>query len=194
MLSKAFIEILTFVDMFGYPLTFKNNQAINYRTKLGGAFTLFTLCFMIYAFLILSKDCFNKTNPIVRENSVYDDKSVIDGDKFFFSIYFADEKYKTLPNPEKYIIFHGVLNNYTDDMETTTIPFVKCDFDRHFNKTKIDKNKLNEKMKNFDDIYCLDIANDFKLMNSGTATPRLSLSIFIIECANRTIDGVDCNL
>lgn len=192
-LSEILNEVLTIIDIFGYPLTFKHNQAINYRTKLGGSFTFMVVCFLIYAFLHISRDCFHKTNPIVRENSFYDDKAIVFGDKFFFSLFFTDDKYNILSDPEKYLVFHGVISNYTDDLQVTTVPFVKCDFDKHFNKTKVNTEKIAEKMKNFEQTYCLDIDDKFFLMNSGTEIPRLSLSIFVIECANKTIDGVDCN-
>lgn len=186
-------KYITLLDYFGYPLTFKHNQQITYRTTLGGSLTLLTLIFLVYSFLIFSKDCFNKTNPSVRETNTYDDYTVVDGKKIFFSFYFTDDKFRKIENPEKYLIFHGVITNYTDDISTRTVPFVKCDIDRHFKNKGLSTDKLQNKLSNLNYTYCLDIEEDFNLINSGTEIPRLSLSVFVIECTNQTIHDVDRN-
>ncbi len=159
---------------------------------MGGFLTILCAGFLVYAFLNISRDCFYKTNPTVRDNSYYDDYTVVNGNKFFFGIYFTDEKYNLIQNPERYLIFHGLVSNYTENLVVTTIPFSKCSFERHFNKTGVPLQRISEKIKDFEESYCLDIDDNFNLINSGTEIPRLSLSINVIECMNRTIENINC--
>lgn len=188
-LVKEYLELF---DIFGYDLTFRHKNFIKFTTYYGGLITIFCTGFLIYAFLNLSKDCLKKINPIVRETNYYDDYSIVYADKFFFAFYFTDSLFTYMPNPEKYLIFHGVVTNYTNESETTIIPFIKCDIEKHFNRTEISIGSINDKISNFDKTYCLDLDQGFNLINSGTEIPRLSLSLYVIECKNTTIDSVDC--
>lgn len=187
-------EYLSYLDIFGYDLSFRHNRFTKYRTYYGGIITIFCIGFLVYAFMNIAKDCLDKTNPSVRETSYYDDYSIVNGTKFFFAFYFTDDKFNSLPNPEKYLIFQGVLTNYTNEAETKIVDFVKCDQKRHFERTKLPFNRINEKIKNFNDTWCLDLDEDFKLINSGNEIPRLSLSIYVIECTNETMNGLESNL
>ena len=190
----AVLDYLAYFDIFGYNLSFRHNKFIKYRTYYGGILTIICTGFLMYAFVNLSRDCFNKTNPAVRESSYYEDFAILNAEKFFFSFYFTDNMFNNMPNPEKYVIFHGVITNYTNEIETKTVPFVKCNYPKHFYNTTLSKEKVDQKLSNFNNTYCLDLEGDFNLINSGTEIPRLSLSIFVIECKNTTIDGVDCKL
>lgn len=190
-LVKDYLELF---DIFGYDLTFRHKNFIKFTTYYGGLITIFCTGFLLYAFLNLSKDCLKKINPIVRETSYYDDYSIVDANKFFFAFYFTDTLYKYIDNPEKYLIFHGVVTNYTDESERSVIPFVKCNLERHFNRTQIPTESINAKIPNLDKTYCLDLEEGFKLINSGTEIPRLSLSLYVIQCSNRTIDNIDSKI
>ena len=183
-------EYLSYLDIFGYDLSFRHNRFTKYRTYYGGILTILCTGFLVYAFLNIASDCLDKTNPLVRETSYYDDYSIVNGTKFFFSFYFTDDKLNSFDNPEKYLIFQGVLTNYTNDAETKTVNFVKCDYKRHFERTKLPLSRIKEKIKNFNDTWCLDLEEDFHLINSGTEIPRLSLSIYVIECTNSTVHNL----
>lgn len=47
-------------------------------------------------------------------------------------------------------------------------------------------------MQFFNKSYYLDIDQNFNFINSGTKMPRISLSIFVIECRNKTINNINC--
>jgi len=185
-------KYLSYADFFGYDLNFRNNQFKKYKTFYGGLLTVICIGFFIYSFLNLAADCFNKTNPIVRESNYFADYSVVEGKEFFFSFYFTDENFNIIDQPEKYLIFHGVITNYTNHRQTRKIPFIKCDYKRHFHKTKLEMEKINEKITNFNETWCLDLDNDFHLTNSLNEIPRHSLSIYVIECSNSTILDMNC--
>jgi len=177
---------LPYIDFFGYNLSFRFNQYKKYRTYYGGLLTIICSGFLLFTFFNLAADCLNKTNPIVRESNDFEELSVVEGTKFFYSLDFTDENFNSIVEPEKYLIFHGVITNHTDHREIKTIPFIKCDFDRHFKKTNLPKEKIDEKINNLNRTWCLDLDNEFRLINTGNEIPRITLSIFVIECFNTT--------
>lgn len=90
---------------------------------------------------------------------------------------FTDEIFNFITEPEKYLIFHGVIRNSTNHSETKIIPFVKCDYEKHFKKTELSKGKVEEKISNFNKTSCLDLNDDFHLINSGNEIPGFSFHI-----------------
>lgn len=190
----SLLNYLSYFDIFGLDIAFRHNRFIKYRNFYGGITTIFCGIFLIYAFLELSYDCIHKTNPLVRETSYYEDYSIVKGSNFFFAFYFTDSDFNFIKNPEKYLIFYANISNSTsNEGNIETIQFSKCNYDKHFNSKILTKEIINEKIKNFNNTFCLNFDNKINFINSGTEIPRLSLSLYVVECDNTTIHGVDCN-
>lgn len=185
-------NFLTYLDLFGFDLTFRHKRFTKYRTYYGGIVTIICFIVLCYGFFEFAKDCLHKENPLIRETSYYDEKSIIDIKHFFFSLFFSDLHLNHIPNPEKYLIFHGVLTNITDNKTISNIPFVKCNYEKHLKHVALPKEKFDKRFMNFNETFCLDYDETFSLLNSLNEFPRVSLSIYVIECKNTTVYGINC--
>jgi hypothetical protein len=148
--------------------------------------------FLIFLFNYFSYDCVYKTNPIVRENNVYEIHNSINMSKYFWAFYFTDEYYKKIEDPDRYLGFHAIITTWNETMETKPVRFSKCNINKHFSRTGFDKEKIFQLIPHFYDSYCLDLDDEFYLLNGNTQIPRSSLDIYVMECHNKTMKEVDC--
>jgi hypothetical protein len=180
-------------DIFGTQITFRHNNQTKYKTCGGGCATILSIGFVIFLFHYFSYDCINKINPIVRNNILYKIDNTVNMTKYFWAFYFTDEKRNNIDDPERYISFHAVITDWKETMQEKIVTFSKCNLNKHFGKTSFTKQKIFQIIPNFYDAFCLDIEDDFNLLNGYSQIPRSSISIYVMECYNKTMFGVDCN-
>ena len=171
-------------DFFGLKMSFLYKGRTKYKTCYGGVITVLCSILLTFIFISISSDCFYKLNPFVREAILYDQKSILQGNDFFFGLYFTDEDDNIIQNFDKYLSVIGVIKNNTSTIskeENTFIPFKKCD-SKYFANYDTSRVKLK-------DIHCLDIQDKFILMNGYNEFPKISLSINIDICVNKTLNN-----
>ena len=189
---KKIKKLIKYLDMFGSHITFRHNNQTKFKTISGGTATLFSIGFIIYLFYYFSYDCINKINPIVRDNNIYKIHNFVNMSKYFWAFYFTNDNMTMIENPERYLAFHGLVTKWNETLEIYPLKFSKCNLKKHFSRTGFTKEKIFEMIPNFNDAFCLDIEDDFLLLNGNTQIPRVSIDIFVAECENKTIKDVDC--
>ena len=170
-------------DFFGFKMEYLYRGKTRYKSCYGGLITI--LCFILIAFIFaeISKECFNKTNPFVREAIFYEHKSNLHEKDFFFGLYFRDKDHNVIENFEKYLTVEGIIHNNTlkiSEEEEISLPFKRCE-SKDFSKFDISGLKIS-------DYLCLDIKDKFNLINLYNEFPKISLSINVKECKDNEND------
>jgi hypothetical protein len=191
---KHITKTIKVFDIFGSLITFRHDNQTKYKTCGGGCATILSAGFVIFLLHYFSYDCINKINPIVRSNIVYKADNTVNMTNYFWAFYFTDEEFNLLDEPDRYLAFHGKITVWTDKLEQRTLTFSKCNLKKHFSNTSFSRQKIFEVIPYFYDSYCLDLEEKFNLFNGYSQIPRASLEIFVMECYNMTLHGVDCNL
>ncbi len=186
------LDLFKVIDAFGYEIGFRYKGERRYRSSGGGIITFIAIGLVIYLFSYFSQDCLNKTNPTTRMLNSYNNTITLNASSFFYGLYFTDGKNEMIENPGKYILYHALVTDWDKEKITYTLKFSKCNKTRHFSKSGLPEQMIDEKIPFFHDSYCLDLPEDFKLKNGGTEIPRISLQIFVMECMNKTMFDVDC--
>jgi hypothetical protein len=189
---KKVIKFIKFSDVFGSELTFRHQNQVRYKTINGGLATLTSLSFIFYIFFYFSADCFNKTNPVVRDTNFYEINNSLNFSKHFFAFYFTDQFYRPIPNPSRYLAFHAKVSKWDANLTQYPIQFSKCDLQKHFGRSGMSNEYILSIIPVFQDSYCVDLEDDFYLINGNTQIPRSSIEFIVSECSNSTIWGVDC--
>ncbi len=185
----SYIELF---DAFGYEINFRYRRNKRYRSRLGGAFSSISFAFILYLFYYFSQDCFNKTNPNVTIVNTFNNTVKLNSSSFVYAIYFTDTDNIAINNPQKYLSFHGIITEWGNNKKEHPINFSKCEISKHFNKSNILENRINQKLLNYDKTYCLDLPKDFEFLNGRNEIPRKSLRIYVMECMNKTMFQRDC--
>jgi hypothetical protein len=191
MFRKLF-KLIKITDMFGGELTFRHKDQMRYKSVNGGLATLTSFIFILYIFFYFSSDCFHKTNPTGRDTNFYEINNSLNLSKYFFAFYFTDQYYRPLPNPNKYLAFHARVSKWDTNLTQYPIFFSKCNMDKHFGRSGMNEDQILTVIPNFNETYCIDLEEDFQLINGNTQIPRLSIEFIVAECNNSTIWGVDC--
>ena len=180
-------EFLHLIDIFGFNLTFRNNDFLQYRTKLGGFFTIGYGILVILFFLHSSRDIYDQTNPKVRQSVVFKEDATIESPEFLFGLYFSDSdlnllKFTEGKKIEDYFRFWATIKSKSFDKSgDIDIEFKKCNktmnkvlfSDAFFTKQNNEENEA--KIKN---TYCLEL-KDFQLQNALNEFPKKSLSLYV---------------
>lgn len=189
---KKIKKTIKFCDIFGSSITFRHNNQLKFKTLGGGIATIFSMAFLIFLFNYFADDCINKTNPLVRDNNVYQIDNYINMTNYFWAFYFTDGFKNKIEDPQRYVAFHAIHTNWDQTMKITPIKFSKCNINKHFKRIKLDREKIFQIIPNLYDSFCLDLDDDFFLLNGNTQIPRSSLDIFVIECENKTMKDINC--
>lgn len=169
--------ILCNFDFLGFKMEYLYRGKNKYKSCYGGLITIICSILLTYIFINMSSDCFNKLNPTVREAIFYEQKAILQEKDFFFGLYFRDGDHNIINDINKYLTIEGLLKNNTLSLskeENIHFPFKRCESK---NFAKYDTTDI--KISNF---LCLDIKDNFILMNSNNEFPKISLSISIKEC------------
>jgi hypothetical protein len=186
-------NVLHSIDLFGHDLTFKHKKSYKFTTALGGVSTIISGAFLLYVLIYFSRDLLNKTNPTVRQTAYFQDNNYLNTSTYFYGLDIVTDANVPMENPEKFLIFHAVITYWNAKKQEKTYTFSKCDLRKHFNKVDIQHDYIHSKLLHFNTSFCLDLEDGFQLLNGFADIPRQSIRVFVVECMNKTIDGIDCN-